>query len=212
MLTFYTIPPSLYCAKTRILLRHKGLEWQELPPPGGYGSDEYKTIVPSGNLPALIGERFYLGDSEVIAEYLNDVHPDPPMLPSAPVERARCRELSRFHDTRLEPELRKLFPHLAPEARDERVAARQSVALTARLLQLADLLRNPLPKMLTLGDCGYPITMAWIDVLTPEMGLDVSVPAEVTAYLHQLQDYPAVAGELLSYKLILKAFMETRAA
>ena len=54
MLKLYSIPMSLYCAKTRVLLRHKGLEFEEMPPPGGYGSDEYKTYVPSGNLPALL--------------------------------------------------------------------------------------------------------------------------------------------------------------
>ena len=47
MLTVYTVPISLYCAKLRIVLRHKQLEWNEQMPPGGYGSDEYKTVVVS---------------------------------------------------------------------------------------------------------------------------------------------------------------------
>ena len=70
MLSVYAIPVSLYCAKLRILLRHKGLEWEEVPPPGGYGSDEYKRVAPSGNLPALRDGDLLLGDSEAIAEYL----------------------------------------------------------------------------------------------------------------------------------------------
>ena len=49
MLTMYAIPPSLYCAKLRILLRFKGLEWTEIPPPGGYGSAEYRALVPAGS-------------------------------------------------------------------------------------------------------------------------------------------------------------------
>ena len=94
MLTVYAIPLSLYCAKIRILLRHKALEWREIPPPGGYGSDEYKQIVPSGNLPALIDGDLMLADSEVIAEYLNEVFPDPPMLPADNHRRAKARERS----------------------------------------------------------------------------------------------------------------------
>ena len=43
-------------------MRNKGLEWEELLPPGGYGSAEYKAIVPSGNLPALIDNGFTLAD------------------------------------------------------------------------------------------------------------------------------------------------------
>ena len=83
MLTIYAIPISLYCAKLRILLRHKKIQWQELPPPGGYGSAEYKSIVPSGNLPALVDGSLLLADSEAIAEYLNEKYPNPPMLPIA---------------------------------------------------------------------------------------------------------------------------------
>ncbi len=68
MLTVYTVPISLYCAKLRIVLRHKQLEWNEQTPPGGYGSNEYKTIVVSGNLPALVDGSLLIADSEAIAE------------------------------------------------------------------------------------------------------------------------------------------------
>ena len=54
MLKVYAVPISLYCAKLRILLRHKSLDWQEELPPGGYGSAAYREVVPSGNLPALV--------------------------------------------------------------------------------------------------------------------------------------------------------------
>jgi glutathione S-transferase/maleylpyruvate isomerase len=47
MLRIYAIPVSLYCAKLRILLRHKGLTWEEVPPPGGFGSAEYRATVPA---------------------------------------------------------------------------------------------------------------------------------------------------------------------
>ncbi|MEM6624117.1 MAG: glutathione S-transferase N-terminal domain-containing protein, partial [Pseudomonadota bacterium] len=81
MLRVYAIPVSLYCAKLRILLRHKGLAWEEVAPPGGYGSAAYKDHVPSGNLPALLDGDLLIADSEAIAEYLEERHPDPPMLP-----------------------------------------------------------------------------------------------------------------------------------
>ncbi|MDH3762969.1 MAG: hypothetical protein OEU50_18480 [Gammaproteobacteria bacterium] len=32
MLTLYATPESLYCAKLRILLRHKQVRWQEIEP------------------------------------------------------------------------------------------------------------------------------------------------------------------------------------
>jgi glutathione S-transferase/maleylpyruvate isomerase len=96
MLTIYSVPVATYCAKLRITMRHKGLAWEELPPPGGYGSAEYKAIVPSGNLPAMVDEGFMLADSEAIAEYLNEAYPDVRCCPTQcnfaqrPAKKAGC--------------------------------------------------------------------------------------------------------------------------
>jgi glutathione S-transferase len=211
VLTVYAIPPSLYCAKLRILLRHKGLAWQEIPPPGGYGSAEYKEIVASGNLPALRDGDLLLADSEAIAEYLEETHPQPAMLPADAAGRARVRELSRFHDTRLEPELRRLFAHIAPAFQDEAVAARQSQALTARLGQLGLMLETRgQGGALTLADCGYPVTFTWLDLLAPMLGLEIAWPAPVVAYREALARHPAVAAELASYRPILAAWLRSK--
>jgi glutathione S-transferase len=211
VLTVYAIPQSLYCAKLRIALRHKGLAWREVAPPGGYGSAEYKEIVPSGNLPALVDGDLLLADSEAIAEYLEETRPEPAMLPEGAAARARVRELSRFHDTRLEPELRRLFPHIAPDHRDAALAARQSAAITMRLGHLARMLEaRDSPSMLTLADCGYPITFAWIDRLAPVLGLAVTWPAGVTAYRERVMGYPAVTAELASYGPVLAAWLRSK--
>jgi len=200
MLTVYTLPISLYCAKLRILLRHKKLEWQEQPPPGGYGSDEYKKTVASGNLPALVDGDLLLADGEAIAEYLNEKYPDPAMLPDDIVSRAKVRELGRFHDTRLEPALRKLFPHLATAKRNPDLNATQSVEISARLKQLETLLEDmPLSDDLMLSDCGFAITFFWIDVLTPVLNLDIAWPRDLIAWRQKIENYPAVAEELADY-------------
>ena len=203
MLTIYAIPISLYCAKLRILLRHKGLEWKELPPPGGYGSDEYKGIIPSGNLPAMVDGELTLADSEVIAEYLNEKHPLPAMLPSDSSQRAKIRERSRFHDTRLEPELRKLFPYIDEKNSDANVIRHQSKQINNRLKQLSDLLESthiPFTNALTLGDCGLPITVAWIELLTPIFDLKINWPDPVVSYIHEIHTHQAVATELEIYR------------
>ena len=208
MLTVYAIPVSLYCAKLRILLRHKELEWREVPPPGGYGSDEYKRTVPSGNLPALVDGDLQLADSEAIAEYLNEKHPDPAMLPQDLSARAIVRERSRFHDTRLEPALRALFPYIDTTVPDRSICDAQSKAITARLAQLAHILADTCPgpdDPLTLGDCGFPITFSWIEALTPRFGLTVEWPATVKAYREIISRHTAVADELAEYRPRLEA-------
>jgi glutathione S-transferase/maleylpyruvate isomerase len=215
MLTLYAIPVSLYCAKLRILLRHKAALWDERLPPGGYGSDAYKEVVPSGNLPALIDGDLLLGDSEAIAEYLNEKLIDPPMLPKDPARRAKIRELSRFHDTRLEPELRKLFAYFSPADRDDAVIGAQSMALTTRLAQLALLLEDygsTAARDLTLADCGFAISFTWISALTPIMGLEIIWPAAVRAYWDDIARFPAVAAEIADYQPKLNAFLAERTA
>jgi glutathione S-transferase len=124
MINFYAIPASLYCAKTRICLRHKHLIWTELPPPGGFGSDVYTSHIPSGTLPGLIDGETTLGDSEAIAEYLEEAYPSFPMLPKTINDRAKIRELSQFHDTRLEPCIRALFAHVPKKKTGPSVSGR----------------------------------------------------------------------------------------
>jgi glutathione S-transferase len=201
MLTVYTLPISLYCAKLRILLRQKQLTWQEQLPPGGYGSDEYKEIVASGNLPALVDGDLLLADSEAIAEYLNEKYPDPAMLPGDIVGRAKVRELARFHDTRLEPALRKLFPLLHTDKRDADIVVAQSGEISTRLKQLETLLDSmPASDDLMLAECGFAITFVWIEALTPVLDLDIVWPQNLIAWREKIESYPAVTEELSEYR------------
>ncbi|MEM7213189.1 MAG: glutathione S-transferase family protein [Pseudomonadota bacterium] len=211
MLEIYAIPVSLYCAKTRILLRHKGLSWTEIEPPGGYGSDIYRAVVPAGNLPALRAGDLMVTDSEAIAEYLDDAYPDPPAMPGTAAERAIVRSRSRFHDTRLEPAVRALFPYLpGREPLSAEVVESHSLKISAFLEDLLLLLEDDptAGEELRLGDCGYPITFAWLDELTPRMGLELKWPEKVIAYRWRLQNLPAVSAELASYKPRLTEFLD----
>ena len=79
----YSLPISNYCGKVLHVLRFKDLECEILPPPGGYGSEEYKKRVPSGTIPALDHDGVILSESEVINEYLNEVFPEPNLLPGS---------------------------------------------------------------------------------------------------------------------------------
>ena len=206
----YSIPISAYCAKIRILLRHKGLEWQELEPPGGYGSAEFKRIVPSGNLPTLVDGGLMIADSEAIAEYLEEAYPEPPALPRDLADRARVRERSRFNDTRLEPELRRLFPHIRPARRETAALAAIGTALQARLDQLGQMLQaTPGAGMtLALGDCGLVVTLHWIDLICPKLGITVRIPDPVTLFRARLATLPAITDEMVVFLPKAESWMD----
>lgn len=212
MIRLYSIPPSLYSAKTRIVLRAKGLAWEDFPPPGGYASDAYKQIVPSGTLPAIDHDGFLLTDSEAINEYLNELVPEPALWPECLQARAQARFLSRFHDTRLEPSLRTLFAHVDPTKRDQMIVEAQALLIADRLAQLA-LISSPSPLMtgdqLSLADCGYAITLCVLNLLNRGMELGITLPPPLVDYNKALRAEPSVAAELAQYESAMALWLES---
>lgn len=190
----YAVPHSLYCAKTRILLRAKGITWQERMPVEDRAG--FTHASPFGNLPAVLHDGFALSDSEAIAEYIEEAFPSPALLPSGLQDRAKMRERGRFHDTRLEPAVRLLFPLVA--APDAKAAAQAGALIEKRLEQLATLLDHSLP--FGLGDCGFAPSFLWIDLLLADMGLTVAWPQAVLAYRAWLESVPLVADEMAAYR------------
>ncbi len=207
MITLYSIPESLYSAKLRIVMRMKGVEFEVVAPPGGYGSNAYKQVVPAGTVPAIVHDGFVLADSEAIAEYLNEVFPEPQMLPGDARARAKARERSRFHDTRLEPEVRAMFGQIAPGRNDELVATKGAL-INTRLGQLAGLVEGH--QGLTLGDVGFPISFLWIDLFAPVLGWQLDWPDAVLAYRAALEADPFVTEELDSYRPHAEAWVASK--
>ena len=210
MLTIYSVPVAVYCAKLRIILRHKSIPFQELPPPGGYGSAEYRAIVPSGNLPAMIHDDFMLSDSEAIAEYLDEEFSDVAMLPDTIKLRAKAREFSRSHDTRLEPAVRALYPQVAYSTRDVKAVDAGGALISKHLSSLALLLsKNPLDtQKLWLCDCGFAVTFAWIKAFEHSIGLPIEWPEIVAEYDARLQRFNVIADELVAYRPAMDAYLE----
>ena len=210
MLIIYSVPVAAYCAKIRIMLDHKSIPFEQRPPPGGYGSDEYRAIVPSGNLPAMIHDGFMLSDSEAIAEYLEEAFPDVPMLPDTPQLRAKAREFSRSHDTRLEPAVRAMYPFVDYKTRDQD-AVREGGALISKQLSALGLLlsQNPLETdRLWLCDCGFAVTFAWIKAFEAAIDLPITWPPIVVAYDKRLQSFSVVREELTAYRAAMDGYLE----
>jgi glutathione S-transferase len=210
MLTIYSVPVAVYCAKLRIMLRYKSIPFEQLPPPGGYGSDEYRAIVPSGNLPAMIHDGFMLSDSEAIAEYLEETFLDMPMLPNTVKLRAKAREFSRSHDTRLEPAVRAIYPQVAYLTRDADAVQIGGLTISKHLSSLALLLeKNPMDtNKLWLCDCGFTVTFAWIRAFQDAVNLPVEWPQIVTDYETRLKEFEVVSSELEAYRPAMDAYLE----
>lgn len=96
-------PLSPYAQKLRIMLREKGIGFHTRQPEVGNPDNALLRQNPRMEMPVLqIGETSTLYDSTVIMEYLEDVFPNPPMLPRAPLERADVRTIEDVCDTHYE--------------------------------------------------------------------------------------------------------------
>ena len=214
-ITLYNVAVSSYGAKVRIMLRHKALEWTEIAPPDGYGSDAYRRIVPAGTVPAIIHDGLTLADSEAIAEYLDERFPSPAMMPGDIESRARARELSRFHDTRLEPVLRSFFGQIAPHGRNADFIADNARLLQSRLDQLA-IMASPSPLLtgsaLAIADCGFVASFAILDLLKECLDLPVAMPDNLTGYAGALAMHPSVGDEDSRYRAALRDWAEAKGA
>jgi len=95
----YTYFRSSAAYRTRIAVNLKGIECETVSvdlrtPASDQHKPEYLAVNPQGLVPALIVEDATIAQSLAIIEYLDEVHPEPPLLPRSPVDRARVRAMA----------------------------------------------------------------------------------------------------------------------
>ena len=93
----YTFFRSSAAFRVRIALNLKGLAYEPAfvhLAKGEQHKAEYLALNPQGLVPALVDEGHLLTQSLAIIEYLEETHPEPPLLPKDPLGRARVRSLS----------------------------------------------------------------------------------------------------------------------
>jgi maleylpyruvate isomerase len=85
--------------RARIALNLKGLSYERsiinlIKDGGQQHSAAYKAVNPQALIPTLEFDGHRVGQSLAIIEYLDEIYPTPPLLPSYPLEKARVRQIA----------------------------------------------------------------------------------------------------------------------
>ena len=97
--TLYTYWRSSAAYRVRIALNLKGLAYEAVPKHllrdgGEQKKPDYLLLNPQGLVPALDDEGFVVPQSLAICEYLEEIHPEPRLLPGSARDRATVRGMA----------------------------------------------------------------------------------------------------------------------
>jgi glutathione S-transferase len=90
---------SPFCRKVRLVLGEKKLAFDLIAERPWDVRAELLALNPLGQVPVMVEDSgTVLSDSGAISEYLEEIHPEPPLMPARPAERAEVRRLVALFD------------------------------------------------------------------------------------------------------------------
>ena len=110
MITLCGFPVSNYYNKVKLALLEKGVPFTEETVMTGRTDEPVLGASPLAKIPFVRTPQGGLCESQAILEYIEAVHPNPPLLPADPFAAAKVRELCTFIDLHLELVARELYP------------------------------------------------------------------------------------------------------
>ena len=100
---------SNYYNKVKLALLEKGIPFTEEMVKTGSQDEAILNATPLGKIPFIRTEHGTLCESQAIMNYLEQTHPNPPLLPADAFQAAKVHELVTFIDLHLELVARELY-------------------------------------------------------------------------------------------------------
>ena len=181
MITLYDAPRCPYCARTRIALAEKGVEYEKVEIDLSNRPEWIYEKNPIGKVPVFEEGPFILPESHLINEYLDERYPDPALMPADPADRALVRLLVDRFDLNLGDAYYSY--RRGDEGGEERLAH-----CLSRLEGYAQ--RGPRPY--TLADIAY---LPWILRAESNLGVDLASHAALAGWVERVAERPSVSAE-----------------
>ncbi|MGD2183648.1 glutathione S-transferase family protein [Lusitaniella coriacea] len=118
-ITIYSASACPYAQRSRMVLLAKGIDFQLEEIDLNNKPENFQDISPYGKVPVLKHRDRRIWESAIINEYLEEVFPEPPLLPSDPQDRAMARIWIDFANTKFAPAFYKLLLTQDPKIQQE---------------------------------------------------------------------------------------------
>lgn len=105
----YFAKGSTFSQRTRVVLLEKGIDFTSTEIDLQNKPEGFTQISRYGKVPAIKHGDVEIYESAIINEYLDEVFPEPPLLPRTPAEKAIARIWIDYANTRLVPAFNKLL-------------------------------------------------------------------------------------------------------
>ncbi|NQU58260.1 MAG: glutathione S-transferase family protein [Rhodospirillales bacterium] len=106
MQTLYHLWLNPFCRKVRIVLHEKKIDFDLKVENVWERRRDFLALNPAGEVPVLVEPGgTALSGSDVICEFMDEIHPDPPLVGRHPLERAEVRRLVAWFDRKFNDEV-----------------------------------------------------------------------------------------------------------
>ncbi len=171
ILTLYSARDCVHCHRIRLILAAKGVSYDLVLVDSAKPPEDLIDLNPTQSLPTLVDRDLVLYETSVVAEYLDERYPHPPLMPIDPLSRARLR----LAIVRMERDWLPLAEQCAGSGKNSEAARkrlREALMGSLPLFKAAKFFLNP---EMSLADCALA-PLVW-----RLQSLGVSLPREAQA-------------------------------
>jgi glutathione S-transferase len=212
MIKLYSADISPYSARVRMQIYAKAITDIVFELPEHWGMPQFRERFPIGRIPVLDIDGDMIPESEVIAEYLEAIYPEPSLLGITPRETAHIRTLARLGDAyiinntlMLARQTGALSRRTPAAAHSDNVSDRLAGEVVRNLKALDTFIGLDgfaCCGRITLADCALVPGLFWVDTVLPAIGIETPIPAiaNVAAYWAAIQKNEHAARVLIELR------------
>ena len=187
MMKLYSGDLSPYSARVRMQIYAKGITDITLERPANFGMPKFREAFPIGRIPVLDIDGDMMPESEVIAEYLEEVYPEPSMLGATPRETAHIRTVARIGDIYIMNNMFMLSPQTRAASRNQGIVDLLAGQVVRNIKALDKLIGKDgfaCCGRITMADCALVPALFMVENVLSGVGVDNPIPANpnVAAY------------------------------